>query len=109
MLVWEFLGGGSEIFFLNLHAVIHDLFLPQLCWQRGSGRVVTSTAEEVVGLVYMAFIDGLSYQGTGSTETMLAATRSSLSLAWGSTSAAKHSPGHLSLHLQHSDTGMGQP
>lgn len=96
-------------FFLNLHAVIHDLFLPQLCWQRGSGRVVTSTAEEVVGLVYMAFIDGLSYQGTGSTEAMSAATRNSLSLAWGSISAAKHSPGHLSLHLQHSHTGMGQP
>lgn len=71
--------------------------------------MVLSAAEEVVGLVYMAFIDGLSCQGSGSTEAMSAATRNSLSLARGSTSAAKLSPGHLSLHQQYSDPGMGQP
>lgn len=66
---------------------------------------IMSAAEEVVGLVYVAFIDSLSYQGTGSTEAMLA----SLSLARGSTSAAKHSPGRCPLHQQPSDTGVGQP
>ncbi|RLW08445.1 hypothetical protein DV515_00003143 [Chloebia gouldiae] len=81
----------------EINIVKSDLF-----WQRGGGRVVVS-AEEVAGLVYMAFIDGLSYQGSGNPEAMLAATRNSLSLAQGSTSAAKHSAGHLSLHQQHSD------
>ncbi|KAF2973754.1 hypothetical protein EK904_004596 [Melospiza melodia maxima] len=37
------------------------------------GRVVTLAAEEVVGIAYMAFIDDLSYQGSGSTEAMSAA------------------------------------
>jgi len=45
-------------FFLNLHVFIHCLFLPQLCQQRGGGRVVTSAAEKVVELVYVVFIDG---------------------------------------------------
>lgn len=88
--------------FLNLHVVIYYLFLPQPCRQRGGERVVTSTAEKVVELVYMVFIDDLSEQGSGDAEKQLeamsAASRNSLPLAWSGTSAVKHSQGHLSLH-----------
>lgn len=79
---------SSESSFCNALSLSSTALLAERC-----GRVVTSAAEEVVGIVYMAFIDDLSYQGSGSTETMSAATRKNLSLAL---CKAKHSPGFVS-------------
>lgn len=96
---WDF------FFLLNLHPVIHYCFLPQLCWQRGGGRVDISASGEVVGLVYRWFKLPGQWQHGGSVNCHQEQPVSGLGWhLW-----AKHSPGRLSLHQQHSDTAMAQP
>lgn len=92
-----------ESSFCNALSLSSTALLAERC-----GRVVTLAADvvvvQVMSVVYMAFIDDLSYQGSGSTEAMSAATRKSLSGPLQQSTA----PG-LSLLQQHSDPGMGEP